>query len=196
MADTARTTDRTTDRSTQPTRAETTGSQWGQAYTFDGFGNLTAKTVTKGSATSWSQAYDPATNLAKPLAVPTGSRAVAFGEGAVWVVNDVQGTVIRIDPMTQSLRSIELPAGAAPSGVAVGGGSGEIRLYNTDTGDRLASLKGFEGGVYSVVFSPSGEQLAAAGFDGKVRIYDAKSGQISAAFVPVPLEKQEVSMVK
>src|SRR2546428_633895 len=48
--------------------------------------------------------------------------------------------------------------------IAVGGGSGEIRLYNTDTGDRLASLKGFEGGVYSVVFSPSGEQLAAAGF--------------------------------
>jgi len=80
--------------------------------------------------------------------------------------------------------------------IAVGGGSGEIRLYNTDTGDRLASLKGFEGGAYSVVFSPSGEQLAAAGFDGKVRIYDAKSGQISAAFVPVPLEKQEVSMVK
>jgi YD repeat-containing protein len=28
------------------TGAQATGGQWGQTYTFDGFGNLTAKTVT------------------------------------------------------------------------------------------------------------------------------------------------------
>jgi len=78
--------------------------------------------------------------------------------------------------------------------IAVGGGAEEIHVYNTETAERVASLKGFEGGIYSVVFSPGGEQLAAAGFDGKVRIYDSKSGQLSAAFVPVPLEKQEASM--
>ena len=79
--------------------------------------------------------------------------------------------------------------------IAVGGGAEEIHVYNTDTGDRVASLKGFEGGIYSLAFSPSGEQLAAAGFDGKVRIYEWKSGQLSAAFVPVPLEKQEASVL-
>ena len=98
-----------------------------------GFGGLSGNPtgIAVGGGFAWVTTFqgeeltqiDPANNLAKPLAVPTGSRAVAFGEGAVWVVNDVQGTVIRIDPMTQSLRSIELPAGAAPSGVAVGGGS-------------------------------------------------------------------------
>ncbi len=31
-------------------RAETTGPRWGNAYTYDGFGNLTQKTVTKGTA--------------------------------------------------------------------------------------------------------------------------------------------------
>ena len=42
--------------------AMTTGPEWGNSYTYDGWGNLTAKTVTKGSAPSWSNAVDPATN--------------------------------------------------------------------------------------------------------------------------------------
>jgi len=51
------------------THAETVSSAWGQTYAFDGFGNLTAKTVTKGSGSNWAQAYDPATNrmLGNPL---------------------------------------------------------------------------------------------------------------------------------
>jgi RHS repeat-associated protein len=36
--------------------------QWGNAYTYDGFGNLTAKSVTKGSAPNLSVTVDPATN--------------------------------------------------------------------------------------------------------------------------------------
>jgi hypothetical protein len=36
--------------------------EWGNAFSYDGFGNLTAKTVTKGSAPSLAQAYHPATN--------------------------------------------------------------------------------------------------------------------------------------
>src|ERR1017187_9957814 len=44
------------------TKAETTGAAWGDAYTYDGFGNLTAKTPTKGTAPTMSAAYDAATN--------------------------------------------------------------------------------------------------------------------------------------
>jgi RHS repeat-associated protein len=43
-------------------RAETSGPQWGQAYSYDGFGNLVAQTVTKGTAPSWTRWADPATN--------------------------------------------------------------------------------------------------------------------------------------
>jgi YD repeat-containing protein len=39
-----------------------TGPQWGDAYTYDGFGNLTAKTVTKGSAPALAVVCDLATN--------------------------------------------------------------------------------------------------------------------------------------
>ena len=44
------------------TKAETTSAAWGDAYTYDGFGNLTAKTQTKGTAPSMSASYDAATN--------------------------------------------------------------------------------------------------------------------------------------
>ncbi|MDP2995996.1 MAG: RHS repeat-associated core domain-containing protein [Bryobacterales bacterium] len=42
--------------------AWTTGPEWGQAYSYDGWGNLTGKSVTKGSAPTFSAAYDGATN--------------------------------------------------------------------------------------------------------------------------------------
>ena len=42
--------------------AWTTGTEWGQAYSYDGWGNLTGKSVTKGSAPTFSAAYDGATN--------------------------------------------------------------------------------------------------------------------------------------
>jgi YVTN family beta-propeller protein len=67
---------------------------------------------------------DPSTNLAKPIEIGTGYRAVAFGEGSVWVANDLTGTVLRIDPQTLAMQNlIRLPTGSAPRGIAVGGGS-------------------------------------------------------------------------
>ena len=46
--------------------AETLDNSWGLSYGYDGFGNLTAKTVTKGTPpltwTGFTVAYDPATN--------------------------------------------------------------------------------------------------------------------------------------
>jgi RHS repeat-associated protein len=53
--------------------AATTDASWGQAYTYDGFGNLTGKTVTKGSAPSFSASYDPSTNGGpNPSSMPSG----------------------------------------------------------------------------------------------------------------------------
>jgi YD repeat-containing protein len=42
--------------------AETTGTQWGQSFSYDGFGNLLAQTVTKGSAPSLSVLVSGTTN--------------------------------------------------------------------------------------------------------------------------------------
>jgi WD40 repeat protein len=80
--------------------------------------------------------------------------------------------------------------------IAVGGSTDEVRVYKTDTGERVASFKGHEGGVYSLAFAPDGGHMAAAGFDGTVRIYDVKAGRLAKAFVPVPLEKETAVSLK
>src|SRR5947207_1091749 len=46
--------------------AVTTGPEWGQSFTYDGFfGNLTGQSQTKGTAPHFSAVYDPSTN--RPL---------------------------------------------------------------------------------------------------------------------------------
>jgi YD repeat-containing protein len=44
------------------TSAATTGAEWGLSFTYDGFGNLTQQTVTKGSAPPLSVAVNASTN--------------------------------------------------------------------------------------------------------------------------------------
>ena len=42
--------------------AQATSGTWGQSYSYDGFGNLTAQNVIAGSAPSFSATPNPATN--------------------------------------------------------------------------------------------------------------------------------------
>ena len=44
------------------TLAQTTGTQWGQSFGYDGFGNLTSEVATQGTAFTSYQNYDPTTN--------------------------------------------------------------------------------------------------------------------------------------
>jgi len=65
-------------------------------------------------------------------------------------------------------------------------GSGEVRVYETESGKLLRKLDGQRGAVYCVRFSPSGKVVASAGFDGVVRLNDAETGQLIKEFSPVP----------
>lgn len=73
----------------------------------------------------------------------------------------------------------------------VAGASPEAPLYDLETGKRLATFQGHDAGLYAVSFSPDGKQLAAAGFDGRVRVYATAGGKLLREFVPVPLEEQD-----
>jgi class 3 adenylate cyclase/streptogramin lyase len=55
-----------------------------------------------------------------PITLTPGIAGVAYGSGAVWVASANDGTVIRLDPVTQARRIVRLPAGAEPRDVAVG----------------------------------------------------------------------------
>jgi WD40 repeat protein len=78
------------------------------------------------------------------------------------------------------------------SKVAVGAEVGDVRVYDTESGNLIAKCCGHEGGVYTLQFHPSGQTLAAAGFDGTVRVFDL-GGNLLTAYVPVPIGTGQVA---
>ena len=134
----------------------------------------------------------------------TDNVVVGGGEGVPRLYMMHRPRALIIGDTSTLIREYEKQDGAvvsvafSPDGewIAVGGSTEEVRVYKTDTGERVASLKGHQGGIYTVAFAPDGKHLAAAGFDGTVRIYDFKSGQLAKAFVPVPLEKTTTLSMK
>ncbi len=66
-------------------------------------------------------------------------------------------------------------------------GRGEARVLETESGQLISQTKGTCGGIFAVSLRPDGEQFAAAGRDGRVRIYQTQTGQLLQEFVPVPL---------
>jgi hypothetical protein len=63
--------------------------------------------------------------------------------------------------------------------LAVGGGQpsakGDLRLYQTSDWKLLATLRGHDDVVFSLAFSPDGQQLASGSFDHTVRLWDVQT---------------------
>ena len=87
---------------------------------------------------------DPATgSVVQTIPVGNGPAGLAFGSGAAWVANSLDGTVSRIDPTTNSVAAT-IPAGNGPSGVAVGAARrlGEQPVRRHARADRPADERG------------------------------------------------------
>ncbi|HET6246524.1 MAG TPA: c-type cytochrome domain-containing protein [Tepidisphaeraceae bacterium] len=79
----------------------------------------------------------------------------------------------------------------SPDGAAVAIGTlNDVNIYTTNEGKKLYTLSGEQGPVYAVAYKPDGSQIATAGYDGMVRLYDAKTGNLVKQFMSVPLNGQ------
>ncbi len=110
---------------------------------------------------------------------------------------------MKIADDTTLVRKLERQDGAiaalawSPDGsrIAVGGRSPEITIYDADSGERVSACKGHTAGIYTIAFSPDGQTLAAGGFDGQVRLCQVSTGQLTKAFIPVPITAAVASVV-
>ncbi len=67
---------------------------------------------------------------------------------------------------------------------------GTLGVFETASG-KLAKRWDLPAGVFAVRLAPSGQQVAAGCFDGKVRLFDFTSDEAVREFVPVPLDPSE-----
>lgn len=118
-----------------------------------------------------------------------------LGNARIYRISDNQNrTAGRND--TNRLKEFERQPGPvtavafSPDGKAVALGSvGEVRVYDADdAGKKLATLSGHAGPVYAISYSPDGNVIATGGFDGMVRLFDARSGNLLKQFPSVPLK--------
>jgi mono/diheme cytochrome c family protein/DNA-binding beta-propeller fold protein YncE len=73
-------------------------------------------------------------------------------------------------------------------------GTGEVRVYDANDSQLICKLKAAPGPVFAVDLSPDAAIGAAAGFDGKLRLFDAATGEVKREFVPVPVEGNAVAL--
>ena len=71
--------------------------------------------------------------------------------------------------------------------LAAGNTGSEVRVYDTASGKKKATLSGHAGSVFALMFSPDGKRLYTAGFEGIIRVFDPASGSLQAIFYPVPV---------
>ncbi|HWE02613.1 MAG TPA: c-type cytochrome domain-containing protein [Tepidisphaeraceae bacterium] len=76
----------------------------------------------------------------------------------------------------------------SPDGLNVALGTmNDVNVYAAADGKKVYTLSGEQGPVYAVCYKPDGAQIATAGYDGSIRLYDAKDGKLIKQFLSVPL---------
>jgi WD40 repeat protein len=63
----------------------------------------------------------------------------------------------------------------------------DVNVYSTADGKKLYTLSGQRGPIYAITYKPDASQIAAAGYDGTIRLYDTKTGNLVKQFLSAPV---------
>jgi RHS repeat-associated protein len=187
-----------------------TGPQWGNAYAYDGFGNLLMKTVTKGAAPMMSAAYDPPTN--QPVSThfdpqdplnPLRYDANGNAPIGVW---DVENHLVSQTLDGQALTWTYDAAGKRIRRYRVVNGQPEWTFWMYDVGGRqilqvrcangscaTAGANIYFGGRLIAATDPSGRLLASTDRLGSVRAVNTNGTWSAPSFFPYGEEKTPVA---
>jgi YVTN family beta-propeller protein len=128
-----------------------------------------------GASSSTIARVDPRTGAKTDFAVGNSPIAIAAGAGAVWVADDADGTLTRIDPASENAVLETTTLGGAPSAVAVGGGA--VWVTNAED-NRVARIDPERGGVTGATRVGSRPTGVAVG-EGSVWVANSLSGTVS-----------------
>jgi YVTN family beta-propeller protein len=108
------------------------------------------------------------------ISVGNSPGAVAIGNGAVWVVNEVDGTVSRFDLDSGSVTNV-VPVGSGPAGIATGLGAVWVASENSGTVLRIDPAAGEVVEAIPVGNGPTGVAIG----DGSVWVANTRDGTVS-----------------
>jgi hypothetical protein len=106
---------------------------------------------------------------------PDGASLASSGYHEVLLWNATDGALVRrVTNIAQRTHIIAFNADGSWMAIAAGtpGRVGEVKLFNTQTGDLVADLGTTSDEVFDVEFARDGARLAACGADRTIRIYD------------------------
>jgi YVTN family beta-propeller protein len=145
------------------------------------FGETGPNPVTTGYGSIWVgqsvskiARVDPRTGAVSDFAVGNSPIALAAGAGAVWVVDDSDHTLTRIDPASENAVLETTPLGGAPSAVAVGGGAVWVTNSENNSVAKIAPQGGVTG-TTRVGRRPTGVAVG----EGAVWVANSLSGTVS-----------------
>lgn len=93
--------------------------------------------------------------------------------------------VREFESMGSPLQAIAFgPDGSLIAGAVV---HGEIRVFRTDTSQRVVQIQAAHGPIFALAFTTDGQQIVSGGFDGRIRWYSTTSGELMHESDSVPL---------
>lgn len=105
-------------------------------------------------------------------------------------IGDDANKLKEYEPMPGRISTVAFnPDGSRFVAVSSLDGKGEVRIYDTESGNKVVCEK-VTGPVYTAAWHPTGKLIASAGFDGIVWMHDAQTGKLIDSFVVLPQPAQ------